>query len=262
MAFLGAVGDGDAELMKEILTDLAEYPKVAKVPEAALAAELTKVAMMQVLRAPFREPDWLRLFELSRLPAEWRSSAALLALNRMIWHGETARAAVLAEVMTGFSTGGAPAGSYPEVVLLLNRARIAHDELRMDEARKWAKLAVRSAKLGGVIYPFLGKALSPKSPLQQAFAEEAPDLFAKIKALNADFFRNLVKLHNRHTGEKLVETLTPRAFYLACALKRGVRYKEIAERMGVTYSRVNNMVTELFETLNVRQAEELNGKVW
>ena len=262
MTFLGAVGGGDIALVDEVLKDLAEYPKLSTAPEAALAAELTRIAMMQVLRAPYPEPKWLVEFDLSVIPDDWRFSAALLALNRMIWRGETDRAAVLAEVMTGFSMKGAPAGSYPEVALKLARARIAHDKSRINTTQHLAREAAKAAKISGVIYPFLGKALGPKSPLELAFTEEAPDLLEKLKVMNAGFFRNLVKLHNHCTGESVVETLSPREFYLASALKHGVRYKEIAERMGIAYCRVNVLATRLYETLDIHKREELDKLVW
>ena len=262
MVFLSTIGSGDFALMEEVLRDVAEYPKRSKASEAALAAELTRVAMMQVLRAPFNEPNWLSAFDLAVIPSAWRGQAALLALNRMIWHGETERAAVLAEAMLALVADGAPAGSYPDVALKLACARIAHDGMRMDAAHKWATEAARSAKLSGVIFPFLGKALGPKSPIEMALAEEAPDLLAKVKAINAGYFRSLLRLHNRHTGDSVVETLSPREFYLGCALKRGMRYKEIAERMGVSPANAHNLVIALYGTLHIRKASELTTQVW
>ena len=58
------------------------------------------------------------------------------------------------------------------------------------------------------------------------------------------------------------EELTPREFYLAQCLKGGLRYKEIAERLGVSVANVHNMVVVVYEKLHIRSNRSIGGKVW
>ena len=87
---------------------------------------------------------------------------------------------------------------------------------------------------------YLGVALGPKSALEMSLAAGVPKLLAKVRKLTNGYFGNLVRFHNRYTGERVCEVLTPREFYLAQSLKRGLRYKEIAERMGIAQGRVRD----------------------
>ena len=71
-----------------------------------------------------------------------------------------------------------------------------------------------------------------------------------------------VRFHNQVMGDAETELLAPREFYVAESLVRGLRYKEIAERLGIVYCRVNELVTILHEKLDVRGSAELKPFVW
>ena len=58
------------------------------------------------------------------------------------------------------------------------------------------------------------------------------------------------------------EELRPREFYVAGLIKRGVRYKEIAERTGMSEGRVRNMISEIYDILHIGSAAEIGGLVW
>ena len=119
-----------------------------------------------------------------------------------------------------------------------------------------------AAKPLGIILPFLGMMLGPKSALERALAADAPELLMKVRKLTNGYFRNLVKYHNRYTGETVTEDLTPREFFLAQSLKQGLRYKEIAERMGISLNRVHAMAKDVYATLGVRGASAIGDRVW
>ena len=121
---------------------------------------------------------------------------------------------------------------------------------------------MESAKPLGIVLPFLGVMLGPKSVLERALAEDAPELLKKVKKLTNGYFRNLVKYHNRYTGDSVSEELRPREFFLALSLKRGLRYKEIAERMGIAQGRVHNMAVEIYEILGIRRGAKIGNQVW
>ena len=75
------------------------------------------------------------------------------------------------------------------------------------------------------------------------------------------FFRNLVRFHNRLTGESMTDLLSPREFYVATALTRGLKYKEIAERLGIAYCRVNDLITTIHDKLDIHGSNELKSFV-
>ena len=132
----------------------------------------------------------------------------------------------------------------------------------MDEAARWCRAVVESAKPLGIILPFLGMVMGPKSAPERALSEGAPELLAKVKKLTNGYFRNLVKYHNRYTGDSVSEELRPREFFLAQSLKRGLRYKEIAERTGMSEGRVRNMISEIYDILHIGSAAEIGDLVW
>ena len=132
----------------------------------------------------------------------------------------------------------------------------------MEESARWCRAVVESAKPMGIVLPFLGVMLGPKSVLERALAEDAPELLKKVKKLTNGYFRNLVKYHNRYTGDSVTEELRPREFYIAGLVKNGVRYKEIAERTGMSEGRVRNMISEIYDILHIGSAAEIGDLVW
>ena len=48
-----------------------------------------------------------------------------------------------------------------------------------------------AAKPLGIILPFLGMMLGPKSALERALAADAPELLMKVRKLTNGYFRNL-----------------------------------------------------------------------
>lgn len=200
--------------------------------------------------------------DLAAVPGEWRWQTAYLAVKCLHRRGERFAASVLADALLNLESEKAAKVSAADIYLKMAKAKISRDEGRMDDAERWCRAVVESAKSSGIVLPFLGVMLGPKSVLERTLSEEAPELLAKVKRLTNGYFRNLAKYHNRFTGESVTEILSPREFFLAQSLKSGLRYKEIAERMGVAPGRVHNMVGMLYETLGISRREEIGDLVW
>ena len=262
VALFGAVGTDDSSLFDTALRDIAAYPSRYGTPEAKLAVEIVMVWVNGLLRAPMKCPDWLVNLDLSSVPGEWRRQVAYLAVECLHRRGERVAAAVLADALLNLESDKEVRASAADIYLKMERAKICRDEGRMEEAERWCRAVVESAKQRGIVLPFLGVMLGPKSVMERALSEGAPELLAKIKRLTNGYFRNLAKYHNRFTGESVTEILSPREFFLAQALKRGLRYKEIAERMGIAPGRVHIMVGMLYETLDIGCREEIGDLVW
>ena len=262
IALFGAIGTDDPLLFDAVLKDIAAYPLRYGTPEAKLAVEIVMVWVKSFLRAQLRCPDWLVNLDLAAVPGEWRRQVAYLAVQCLYRRNECVAAAVLADALLNLESGKTVKSSAADIYLKMAKAKICRDEGRMDEAERWCRAVVESAKPLGIVLPFLGVMLGPKSALERALSEGAPELLAKIKRLTGGYFRNLAKYHNRFTGDSVTEILSPREFFLAQSLKRGLRYKEIAERMGIAQGRVHNMVGMLYETLGIGCKEEIGDLVW
>ena len=262
VALFGAVGTDDSLLFDTVLKDIAAYPSRYGSPEAKLAVEIVMVWLRLFLKAPMQCPPWLENLDLSYLPGVWRRQAAYLAVNCLNRKGENKAAAVLAESLLNLDTERGVKASAADIYLKMAKATICRDEGRVADSERWYRAVVESAKHLGIVLPFLGLVMGPKSAMERALAEDAPELLAKVKKLTNGYFRNLVKYHNRYTGEKVSEDLTPREFYLAQSLKRGLRYKEIAERLGVSVANVHNLIVVVYEKLHIRSNRSIGGKVW
>ena len=262
VALFGAVGTDNPQLFDEVLKDIAAFPSRCGLPEAELAVEIVMVWVRNFLRAPLKCPEWLFHLDLSSIPCEWRRQVAYLAVGCLERRGEYKAAAVMADALLNLVPDSAVESSAADIYLKMAKATICRDEGRMDEAERWCRAVMKSAKPLGIILPFLGMALGPKSVLERTLAADAPELLAKVKKLTNGYFCNIVKYHNRLTGDKVTEDLTPREFFLAQSLKQGLRYKEIAERMGISLNRVHAMAKEIYATLGISRASSIGDLVW
>lgn len=262
IALFGAVGADDSLLFDTVLKDIAVFPARYGSPEAKAAVEIVMVWVRNFLRAPLACPEWLERLDLSVLPVEWRRQAAYLSVGCLERKGEYKAAAVLADALLNLEAEKAVRATAADIYLKMAKAAVCRDEGRLEESGRWCRAVVESARPRGIVLPFLGLMLGPKSALERALASGAPELLAKIKRKTNGYFRNLVRYHNRYTGDKVSDALTPREFYLAQSLKRGLTYKEVAARLGVSVANVHNLVVAVHEKLHIRSNREIEGKVW
>ena len=262
IALFGAVGTDNPQLFDAVLKDIAAFPVRYGTPEAKLAVEIVTLWIHNLLRAPIKCPEWVVHLNLAEIPGEWRRQVAYLAVSCLQRRGEYTAAGVLSDALLNLEPDKATRGSSADIYLKMAKAIICRDEGRMDAAARWCRAVVESAKPLGIILPFLGVVLGPKSVLERALLAGAPELLAKAKKLTNGYFRNLVKYHNRFTGENVTEDLTPREFFLAQSLKNGMHYKEVAERLGVSLNRVHAMAKGVYATLGISRASSIGNLVW
>ena len=262
VALIGAVGADDPQLFDEVLADIAAFPSRYGTPEAEFAAEIVMTWLHGFLHAAVKCPPWLDRIDLSSVPGDWRRQVGYLSVRELARRGEKKAAEVLADALLGLDPARECRASAADIHLKLVRADICREEARMDESARLYRAVVESAKVRGIVLPFLGTAMGPKTALEHALGEGAPELLQKVKKLSNGYFRNLVKYHNRYTGDSVADKLTPREFYIACHLKRGFRYKEIAERLEVSQNRLHAIVKTVYATLNIGSSEEIGDLVW
>ena len=76
------------------------------------------------------------------------------------------------------------------------------------------------------------------------------------------YFVNLIRARNHYTGEHATTALSFREFYLAMLLRRDMSYKELSERFGVTVGRTKNIVSSIYDKLEIHSSGELRDLVW
>ena len=261
VTLIDAVGRGDVLLFEQILTEVKTYPMLTSVETAQLATELFDIWMKQQLMVRGECPQWLNECDLREIPSAWHSWAVSLATVRLVERGEFIAARTLSSILLSHVSSTIAFGSAMDVNLKLILADTYRDEGKTTVAADWYRKAVLSARVHGYVLPFLAQPMGPKSALGLAIRELAPEFLPVIRRRAPDFFRNLIRFHNRLTGESMTDLLTPREFYVATALTKGFKYKEIAERLGIAYCRVNDLITTIHDKLNIHGSGELKSFV-
>ena len=261
MVLVGAVGCGDTTLFAQVMDDVRTFPTRYGVPLAKLGAELTEIWIRQFLNVTEGYPAWLVDGSLSHIPVEWRFFAAFLTARGYMLRREYVKAYAAAQMLLYLSpqTSSLPTGAvYLKFMLATAMQKIG----RIAECEALFREAVRAAADHKFLLMFLGEPIGLKSPLYRALKEEAPDLLRKVRRQSADFFRNKVRMHNLLTGGHLADCLSPREFEVASSLWHGLRYKEIADQLGLEVSGINGITKSVYAKLGIHGIPELAGKVW
>ena len=261
MFLMGAVGCGDAALFAQVMKDVRALPKRFANSTAAIGAELTEIWIRQFLNVTDGYPKWVEDGSIGQIPPEWQFLASFLTTTVLLVRREYARAYSAAQMLLYLipsDSSSIAVSSYLKFVLATAMQKMG----RIEECEQLFHESVRDAAEHKFVLMFLGVPIGFKSPLRNAFAEEAPDLLRKVRRMSDDFFRNKVHMHNILTGEQLAECLSPREFDVASSLRHGLRYKEIAEQLGITVTSVNSITKSIYAKLGIHGISSLPGKVW
>ncbi len=261
-AVIGATALGDTGMFNCILADVAKYPRNVKHPQAELAASVFHSWLRQWLKIPDDGVcERLRSVDPEQLPDAWRSHLHYSLLGTLMAHGELMAAYALA-VGELFYTKRHAGESLDETWLMVVCALANRDDGRPDDELVWFGRAVDAAGKAGYALPFLGIMLGSGSMLEKALAERSPAMLNVVREHTNGFHRGRIRLRNAYTGGAAAECLTMREFYLAAQLARGMRYKSLAKRMGITPGRLKNIALQVHEKLHVHTKKELARFVW
>ena len=98
--------------------------------------------------------------------------------------------------------------------------------------------------------------------MEDAIREVSPEAVAQVRRLAPQFFANLIRFRNHFTGEKVTTALTPREFYIALELCDGHSYKDLAEKLDLSASRIAKQVQTIFSKLGINRKDQLAKFVW
>lgn len=253
---VGALGRGDLRLFERILKDLHGYAEMNPNPYAKLGREITEAWIRQFLWVRKGYPEWMSRINLTAIPEEWKRQCAYLGVKGMLCRKNYDTAYASATMLLNFDSRRDALAAFP-VYERLVCAIACHELGRKEEAFFWFRQTVEQTCPHGIILPYLLLAARLGPLMEDVILEVSPEAVAKVRRLAPTFFRNVIRFHNRFTGENLTTALLPREFYLAEQLCDGYSYKEIAEKLNVSLGRVNNVVSRIYKKLGVHGKEQL-----
>ena len=249
---IGAVGAGDVQTFDETVNAIRNE----SAPEG-----LVSIFLRLFLGERGGLPVWFEQFNFSRLPFEERFGGGCLGVRLLLIREEWQAANAGAATLLNFCEQEPLMNLFRTALHLI--CAISLENLGMRErAFERYRQSVRLAQMLDITLPFLDQPLGPRTLLERALAAEAPELLTKIRRQSPDYFRNLQKFRNRFTGERREEMLSPREAQLAHLLMADCGYKQIAERLGISFSRVRNLISALYEKLGIHRRQEISQRVW
>lgn len=260
---VAAIGLGDVRLFDSVLEDLETLRRTAQDRSADIAVELVRAWVRQCLWLTDGYPEWICRFDMEGVPAVWHDPLAYLGVRIRLARAEFESAYATAALMMTYETDPADVITARRSYLQIIRAIACRETGRREEMMKWLRKVVRDICPHGFLLPLLlvmdGVA---SASVQTLLAEEAPAQLPRFRELTKSYYANFVKIRNHFTGENVSDQLSLREMYLAILLKRGLSYKEIADRFEITVGRAKNLVAAIYTKLGVSNRKQLEGRVW
>lgn len=263
-----AIGLGDLRFLDSVLKMMSQFRLSAgDDPNSRMLVDLTEGWLAQWLCLPTGYSEWIVRFDCrAGVPKAWKQPIAYLGVMARLNAGQFESAYAAAALLMAFDeTAWNPDVrlTAANIYLSMARAICCRETGRTDEMRMWLGEVIRGAAPHGILLPFLiFMSGSRKSPAEEILAEVAPKEIARFRTLRHTYFVNLIRARNHITGEKVTEALSLREFYLAMLLKRGLSYKELAGRFGLSMGWIKNMVMELYQKLHIHSRKEIRPLVW
>lgn len=249
---VGAIGLGDVQTFDETAGAICKRSD----PEG-----ITPLFLRLFLGEQGGLPTWFEQFNFGHLPLEERFGGGCLGVRLLLIREEWEAAYAGAATLLNFCEHEPLMNLFRAWLHLVCAISVEHQG-RREAAFERYRQSVRLARMLDITLPFLDQPLGPRTLLERALTVEAPDLLAKIRRQSPDYFRNLQKFHNRFTGEQREEMLSPREAQLAHLLMADCGYKQIAERLGISFPRARNLISALYEKLGIHRRTEISRRVW
>ena len=249
---VGAVGTGDIPTFDEAVNAIRTRSDLGEVVSAFLQLFLGEQGKL---------PSWFEQFNFRHLPLEERFGGGCLGVRLLFLRGEWRAVYAGAATLLNFCEHEPLMNLFRTWLQLVCAISLENQGLR-EAAFEWYRQSVQWAQMLDITLPFLDQPLGPRTLLEQVLSAEAPRLLVKIRRQSPGYFRNLQKFRNRFTGEQREEMLSPREVQLAHLLMADCGYKTIAERMGISFSRVRNLISALYEKLGIHRRTDISRRVW
>lgn len=215
-------------------------------------AEATAAASVYAAK---RCPEWLKRGELGELPASARPYAMYVYARYL--HGQGERAHMLGVTEAALALSDGRGFTIAELYLRIMRA-VAFIELNEPEkARPVLAEAYALARPYRLFSPFSENVSILRGELDALLKAQYPDDYKPVLAGWKRAFEGFMEIHNRIQDDKVSKLLTLKEHQLGLYLSQGLSYKEIAARMGLSVSTVNNYMQTIRDKLGVRTSAEI-----
>ena len=264
---VAAIGVGDLRLLDSVLKTVAQLRESVKDDQTwQKLADIVENWVRQWLWLPTGYPEWISRFDFTDLPKVWRHPASYLGVMARLNAGQFESAYAAAALLMSFDETVGESGTCltaSRAYLRMARAIACRETGREDEMRRWLTEMIRELAPHGFLLPFLiFMHCRHKSPAEEILAQVASGEVARYREISRTYFANLIRARNHITGEKTTDELSYREFYLAMLLKRGLSYKELADRFGLSVGRVKNLLLVLYQKLHIHSRTGINDLVW
>jgi len=255
LTIAAAVNLGDCSLYQELETWLKAILKanlgaeVTAVAELSLDTAYTGAAVPHLVSARLKDGDFSALPPHARLNAAYKRAKYFQSVKKyesMLSVAQTALA--LCESEQGISL--------TDIYLRVARALACCHLNHADEAKKYLLDAVKICLPHGFITPFVEPASEFGGLLWECLAPEFPAYYGDITKRWRRTAENWVALHNKLAGDDIPITMSLRDTQMFVLSARGVPYREIAKQFNLTVGRVNNIMQEIHEKLNISGKKE------
>lgn len=249
---VGAVGVGDVQTFDET---------VNAIRNESVSEGLAPIFIRLFLGERRGFPAWFEQFNFTRLPFEERFGGGCLGVRFLLLHEEWQAANAGAMTLLNFCEQEPLMNLFRIGLHLVCAISLENLGMRERAFERYCQSA-RLAQMSNITLPFLDQPLGPRTLLERALAAESPELLTKIRRQSPGYFRNLQKFRNRFTGEQREEMLSPREAQLAHLLMADCGYKQIAERLGISFPRTRNLISALYEKLGIHRRTDISRRVW
>ncbi len=255
-AIAATISLGDYRMYTEIEDYLKKCINANKGSGAAAMAELALATAAVSVIAPTMAPDWLKDGDFGVLvPEAWPQALYLRAKYFVCLRRYDAGLAVAETALTltaqprGFTT--------MDIYQRLTCATACHCLGRDDEARRWLLEAMRLALPHGFVTPFAELITALGGLVEQCLQREFPAYYGPVLEQWKHTWKNWIEFHNQFTSDNITVILTPREYHLALLVAQHVPYDKIAKQYCISVGRLKNIMSEIYQKLQISSREEL-----
>lgn len=256
VCLLSAVSSGDYPLYEKIKEKLVKIVSQSKNRTNILAAETALATFYVSIYTPDSVPEWLKQCDFSEFPEECRPWLLYLYAKYLQCFNRPEAILSLVQATLALS-GGECMFSSTDIYLKLLGASSLCALSRYDEANRWLEQILKITLPYGFITPYSETVTAYGGILEKNLKEHWQSYHTVILKQWTDIWKNWIVFHNQYAKANITLVLTLREYQLAGHLARGMTYSQAAQCMGVSLSRIKNMVSVIYQKLYITKKKEL-----
>lgn len=257
IAIAAAVSSADNALFHKIQAFLERCAKSAQNEREKRIASLPWALAMGSMCAPSMAPEWLKNGDFEGFSEDLRPFLLYLYIQYL---RDTGRH----EAACSFAKSGLMLCSRTKTFTYLDvyfnlicavEHWILHDT---DAMQGYLKTALELCLPNGFLAPIAEYTMTLWGIMDELLERDYPDEHAHVMELAKCSFANWMTFHNQFTKEHVTTILTPQEYHAAQLLAGGATYAEAACSMKLSVGRFKNIISAVYDKLNVNGRRELS----